>query len=117
MVTAVSELHVPALNVPLAIETCTGAKGAWLVQLAAPAAVIPVAKPPALHCEGVLANVAAVVAAIVPEPVTPRLAPVPTSIAAVVLVPLVKAENAELPPPQPTHPATWIVVAGVVDPK
>jgi hypothetical protein len=34
------------------------------------------------------------VAAIVPEPLTPRLAPVPTSIAAVELVALVIAENA-----------------------
>jgi hypothetical protein len=42
----------------------------------------------------------AAVAVIVPLPVTPRLEPVPTSIAAVVFVPLVIPEKAE-PPPDP----------------
>jgi hypothetical protein len=42
------------------------------------------------------------VAAIVPDPVAARDPPVPTSIAAVVLVPEVIAENAGLPPPE--HP-------------
>jgi hypothetical protein len=39
------------------------------------------------------------VAAMVPVPVAERLAPDPTTIAAAVLVPLVSAENAVLPPP------------------
>jgi hypothetical protein len=49
------------------------------------------------------ANVAPpkVVALIVPEPVTFKDAPEPTSIAAVVFVPEVMALNAELPPPEP----------------
>ena len=40
------------------------------------------------------------VAAIVPEPVKPSEQPVPQSIAAVVFVPLVIEEKAELPPPE-----------------
>jgi hypothetical protein len=43
------------------------------------------------------------VAAIEPEPVAVRLAPVPTTIAAAVLVPPVNALNAELPPPTALH--------------
>jgi len=41
------------------------------------------------------------VAAMVPLPVTAKLAPEPISMAAAVLVPLVRLENAELPPPDP----------------
>ena len=40
------------------------------------------------------------VALFVPEPLTPRLAPDPITIAAAVLVPLVRAEKAALPDPQ-----------------
>ena len=47
-----------------------------------------------MQSDGVLAKAADVVAAIIPEPVTPSDAPVPTSIAAVVFVALVIALKA-----------------------
>jgi hypothetical protein len=43
----------------------------------------------------------ALVAAIVPRPLAANDAPVPTTIAAALLVPLVSEENAEEPPPPP----------------
>jgi hypothetical protein len=48
----------------------------------------------------VIPDTGTLVAAIVPLPDTPREAPVPTTIAAVVLVLLVRAEKAEEPEPQ-----------------
>ena len=47
-------------------------------------------------------------ALIAPVPDVPRLAPVPTTIAAVVLVPLPSALNA--PAPMVAHPIAWVVV-------
>jgi hypothetical protein len=55
------------------------------------------------------------VAAIVPVPVTPSEPPVPTNIAAVVFVPLVKSEKAELPAehvPAITTPLLFVPMQG-----
>jgi hypothetical protein len=80
----------------------------------APVPVSSVTAAAKFALEGVARNVAtpvpsplippsgALVAARVPLPLAPRLAPEPTSIAAVVLVPLVKVLNAGLPPPLDT---------------
>lgn len=50
---------------------------------------------------GLAASAAAVVAAMVPDPVVDKLPPVPRTMAAVVFVPLVIALKADEPPPPP----------------
>lgn len=87
----------------------------------APVPVSPVTAAARLALEGVARKVAtpvprpvrpesgAAVAAIVPDPDTPRLAPVPTSIAAVVFVLPVRAEKAVEPPDGTAPPSTMSI--------
>src|ERR1700753_1353847 len=91
--------HVPVTNVPLELVP----RQAWLTR---PVSVSDV-KAPVL---GVVPPIAAgaaqlfpnnVLASMAPRPLLPRLAPLPTTIAADVLVPLVSPEKAVDPPPEP----------------
>jgi hypothetical protein len=68
---------------------------------------IPTGAYPVEQSDGVLSNAAALVAAIDPAPVVPSVEPVPTIIAAAVLVPPVTEENGAVPL------ATHVLLAGL----
>src|SRR5690348_6083901 len=84
---------VAVAALPVTFEGCA--------QIAFPDASTPRAKLTVLQSVPAVASAAAVVAAIVPLPEKLSDAPVPTTIAALVFVPLVIEEKGPLPPPPP----------------
>ena len=87
-----------------------------VAQAAFPLAAMPVANWPPVQPVGEEARAREVVAAIVPEPLTPRLAPVPTTIAAPVLVAEVREEKGGVALMTPLE-ATILVPSTFATPK